>query len=91
MINENIVSEIQKKLILNKDPFPNTIIKDTLPLELMQKAEKDFISFDKFFINGVFRYGRPKFSFQQFEEMPPSIKKYYQFFLFKTFSKDAGR
>lgn len=87
MLNDNIVNDIQKRLTLNKDPFPNAIIKDALPLHLIKKAEKDFISFDKFFINGAFRYGRPKFSFQQFEEMPYSIKDIINFFYSKSFLK----
>jgi Rps23 Pro-64 3,4-dihydroxylase Tpa1-like proline 4-hydroxylase len=85
MLNDNLVNEIQKKIVINNNPFPNIIIKNTLPLEIIKKAEKEFISFNKFNTNETFRYGRPKFSLSKFDEMPFTIKEIISFFNSKIF------
>ena len=87
MFDNNFVNKIQKKIVINNNPFPNIIIKNTLPLELIKKAENEFISFETFNIQKNFRYGTPKFSFNTFNEMPTSIKDIISFFYSKNFLK----
>ena len=47
MFSKEILSEIEKKIIVSEDPFPNAIIKDFLPFEIVKVAEEEFTNFKK--------------------------------------------
>ena len=69
-----------KKILISSDPFPNTIIKNTLPMNIIEKAEQEFINFDKFNSEETYRYGRAKYYCANFEIMPETIKSIISFF-----------
>jgi Rps23 Pro-64 3,4-dihydroxylase Tpa1-like proline 4-hydroxylase len=88
MLDKNTVNEIQKKIFINKSPFPYTLIKDALPLDIITKAENDFISFRNFERGDEnFRYGNAKYSLEKFNKMPESIKNIISFFYSENFLK----
>ena len=85
MLNDKNLKEIEKKFIISSEPFPNTIIYNALPAEIVKKAENEFINFSKFNIDQTYRYGRPKFNCSNFEIMPKTIKEIISFFYSKNF------
>ena len=85
MLNDKNLKEIEKKFIISSEPFPNTIIYNALPAEIVKKAEDEFINFSKFNIDQTYRYGRPKFNCSNFEIMPKTIKEIISFFYSKNF------
>tara|TARA_B110000967_G_scaffold129301_1_gene132131 strand:- start:118 stop:909 length:792 start_codon:yes stop_codon:yes gene_type:complete len=88
MLNNNLINQIQKKIILNNKPFPNIVLENSLPLEIIKEAENDFKSFRKFNSGDKnFRYGTPKFNYSTFNEMPKSIKNIISFLYSKNFLK----
>ena len=44
MFDKRAIAEIESKIVVSGDPFPNAIINDFLPLEAIKKAEKEFIN-----------------------------------------------
>ena len=88
MLDNNLINQIEKKISLNNKPFPNIIIENSLPLEVVKKAENDFSSFRKFLPGDEnFRYGTPKFTLNVFNEMPKSIQDIISFFYSSNFLK----
>ena len=85
MLDFSLINNIQKKLIVSNNPFPNIIMKNTLPLEVIKKAEQEFISFDKFFEHPPNRYGWCKSSCNNFDKMPTTVKSIISFFYSKNF------
>ena len=45
MFDSKILSEIEKKIFVIEELFPNAIIEKFLPLEIVEEAEKEFKSF----------------------------------------------
>ena len=41
MLDEKIILDLEKRVIVSNDPFPHTVINNFLPLEIVKKAEKE--------------------------------------------------
>ena len=85
MLNESLVKEIEKKIVISSNPFPNTIIKNTLPEDIIRKAEDEFINFSEFNSEETYRYGRAKYYCANYEIMPNTIKDIISFFYSQNF------
>ena len=43
MFNKEVLENIEKKIVVTNDPFPNSIINNFLPIDTIQEVEKEFI------------------------------------------------
>ena len=85
MNNEINISELEKKIIVKNKPFPNVLIKNFLPLEIVKKAESEFIDFKKTVNAGCKPFQKTKRLFEDYDVMPPTIQKIIKFFNSKLF------
>ena len=85
MLDLNHIKQLQKKMTLSHKPFPNIIVKNSLPLEIIKKAEKEFMSFTNFFDHPPYRYAWCKSSCNNFKKMPETIQNIISFFYSKLF------
>ena len=85
MLNDSLINTIEEKISISSNPFPNTIIKNTLPQEIIKKAENEFVNFSKFNSEETYRYGRAKYYCANYEIMPETIKNIISFFYSKKF------
>lgn len=85
MLDNVLIKKIEKKFIISTNPFPNVVIKNTLPIDVIKKAELEFINFSQFNQDDTYRYGRPKFTCANFNIMPETIKNIISFFYSKEF------
>ena len=85
ILNEEQSKEIEKKIVISSNPFPNTIIKNTLPKNIIKKAEDEFINFSEFNSEETYRYGRAKYYCANYEIMPNTIKDIISFFYSQKF------
>ena len=56
-------------------------------INIVKKAEEEFINFNNLHNAGGYRYGNLKYHFEDFEKMPQSIKKIITFFHSEEFIK----
>ena len=89
--DKEIISNLEKKIIVSNDPFPHSIVKDFLPNDLVQKAETEFISFKKTFNAGNILFQKTKKSLENYSEMPRTIKKIIDFLYSEDFLKILER
>ena len=80
MFDNEILSEIEKKIVVTEDPFPNAIIEKFLPLEIVKKAEEEFTNFKKTAKAGSAQFQKTKRWGETYEDMPYTIKKIVDFF-----------
>lgn len=86
MFFEKNLKQLKEKLILNTDPFPHIINHNMLPIEIVQKAEKEFLQFDnRLHDTGAYRYGNLKRHFSNFKKMPSVVREIISFFYSKDF------
>jgi Rps23 Pro-64 3,4-dihydroxylase Tpa1-like proline 4-hydroxylase len=85
MLDKNFIPELENKIVVSNDPFPNVIIKNLMPIEIAKKAEEEFISFKKTVDAGCKPFQETKRLMENYNEMPPTIKKIVEFFNSKTF------
>ena len=86
-MDSSFLSNLDKKLILDDNPFPHIISNNFLPIDIVKKAEEEFINFNNLHNAGGYRYGNLKYHFEDFEKMPQSIKKIITFFHSEEFIK----
>ena len=85
MMDKNYISaELENKMSVNENPFPFAHIEGLLPTEIAKKAEIEFLEFNKLENAGNKRYQNTKVVFNEFENMPGTIKDIISFFVFKT-------
>ena len=87
MLDKTLISNFEKKFLVDKDPFPNIIINDFLPIEIVRKAENEFISYKKTINSGNIRFQKTKMHSDDYANMPHTIKKIIYFFYSKDFIK----
>jgi len=85
MFDNEILSEIEKKIVVTEDPFPNAIIEEFLPLEIVKEAEEEFKNFKKTADAGSAQFQKTKRWGETYEDMPYTIKKIIDFFYSKNF------
>ncbi len=85
MLDKKIISELEKKIIVENNPFPHCIIENFLPLEIITKAENEFVNFRKTYSAGNKLFQKTKKSSEKYEEMPETVKKIITFFYSKDF------
>ena len=85
MMEQININEIEKKLSVENDPFPNSISENFLPLEIAREAENEFINFNNLQSAGGYRYGNLKFHFDDFQKMPKTIRNLISFFYSQNF------
>tara|TARA_B110000438_G_C15655872_1_gene581622 strand:- start:59 stop:841 length:783 start_codon:yes stop_codon:yes gene_type:complete len=85
MNKEINISEIEEKIIVNNNPFPNVLINNLLPIDIVKKAESEFIAFKKTVNAGCKPFQKTKRLFEDYEMMPPTIQEIIKFFNSKSF------
>ena len=79
MFDKRAIAEIESKIVVSGDPFPNAIINDFLPLEAIKKAEKEFINLKETSSSGSETFQNTKKNLENFDSMPITIKKIIKF------------
>lgn len=85
MFDKNFVSQLENKIVVSNDPFPNAIVKDLIPLTFAKKAEEEFISFKKTVDAGCKPFQETKRLMENYDVMPATIKKIVEFFNSQNF------
>ena len=80
MLDNNLIHELDKKSLLEDNPFPHIIVNNILPMDIVKKAENEFFNFDKLVASGGYRYGNLHRNFGKFNEMPSATKEIITFF-----------
>ena len=85
--NDKILDNIQTRISIKNNPFPFFFINNFLPLNIVKKAEDEFVKFSDLKDAGNERYQKTKLVFNKYEEMPPTIKDIVKIFYSKNFLK----
>jgi len=90
MLDEKIIPDLEKKVIVSNDPFPHTVINNFLPLEIAKKAEKEFIDLKKStdslnIANDGPKEFMKKKSLSDYSRMPSAVKQIVDFLYSKDF------
>tara|TARA_B100001123_G_C15311928_1_gene1024706 strand:+ start:55 stop:834 length:780 start_codon:yes stop_codon:yes gene_type:complete len=85
MLDSKNISELEKKIIVENNPFPHSIIENFLPTDIITRAEDEFINFKKVYNSGNKLFQKTKKSSENYDEMPGTIKKIISFFNSKDF------
>ncbi len=83
----NLINNISKKIIVEKDPFDHTIVRNFLPDNIVKSAELEFETFDQLVNSQNQRYEKLKSGFNDYSKLPSTIKKIVEFFYSKEFIK----
>ena len=84
-LDDKFVENINNRISVKNDPFPYFFLNNFLPVELIKKAEKEFIEFNDLSDSGNARYQKTKLGFNKFNEMPINIKKIISFLYSQKF------
>ena len=79
MFNNEILSQIKKKIVVSDDPFPNATISNFLPLEIVTMAEKEFLGLNRTVDAGSAQFQKTKKVLYDYSKMPSTIKKTIDF------------
>ena len=79
MLDKKIIADLEKKIIVSNDPFPNTIISNFLPLEIVKRAEQEFIGLNKSVTAGSSQFQKTKKVLYDYSKMPFVLKKTIDF------------
>ena len=88
MFNKEILSEIEKKIAVSENPFPNAIIENFFPLEIAKEAEEEFKNYNTAIeagVRGAEHFQKTKRFSNRYEDMPYTIKKIIDFLYSKNF------
>ena len=85
MLNNEILTDIENKIVVSDDPFPNAIIRNILPKEIVKNAEDEFIKFAKTKDAGCKPFQKTKKLSENYETMPTTIKGIVNFFYSRDF------
>ena len=84
---KNYYSEIEKKIVVENDPFEFCSSSNFLPIDIANKAETEFVDFDKTIGSGNERYQKLKRGFSDYSKMPSTVKEIIDFFYSEKFIK----
>jgi len=87
MFNKEVLENIEKKIVVTNDPFPNSIINNFLPIDTIQEVEKEFIDFNKTVDAGSEQFQKTKRVLYDYEKMPNKTKKLINFLYSNDFLK----
>ena len=85
MLDKLLISNLENKLIVDNEPFPNIVINNFLPIEITKKAESELIEHRNTMDSGNARYQGLKMHSEDYDNMPQTIKKIIDFFYSKEF------
>lgn len=85
MLDRALITNIEEKIFVEDDPFPNCVIEDLLPKEIAIKAEEEFTDFNGTGDSGNARYQLTKRHTENYKKMPLTIKKIIDFLYSKDF------
>ena len=85
MIDKKYIVGIEQKIIVSDDPYPNAIINDFLPLEIVKKAEQEFIGLNKSVTAGSAQFQKTKKVLYDYSKMPFVLKKTIDFLYSQDF------
>ena len=74
-----ITPYLEEKINVQNDPYLHAAIKDFLPIEIVKKAEEEFIDQKKTVDAGCRKFQKTKRVFEDLSQMPPTIKKIINF------------
>ena len=87
MFNKEVLEDIERKIIVSNDPFPNSVIKNFLPIEVVERVEKEFIDFNKTVDAGSEQFQKTKKVLYDYEKMPNKTQKLINFLYSNDFLK----
>ena len=90
MLDNNLIAELRKKLVVMNDPFPHISASNILPVDIAKRAESEFFTFDKFINSGAYKYGNLHRNFPTLDEMPTTVKEIITFFYSNNFLNFLG-
>ena len=85
MLDKKLITNLENKIIVTHDPFPNAIIYDFLPIEIAKKAEEEFVKINKSVTAGSPQFQKTKMLLSDYSKMPPILKKTIELFYSKEF------
>ena len=75
MLITDILPEIEKKILISDEPFPNATTTNFLPLEIVKEAEKEFFGVKQSIGAGSEQFQKTKKVLYDYSKMPPTLKK----------------
>ena len=91
MLDKYFLFEIENKIIVSNDPYPNAIASNFLPVNMIKKMEEEFINFKKTSTAGLEKFQKLKWVLNDYSKMPPTIKNAIDFFYSEGFLKILER
>ena len=91
MLDKSFLSDIESKIIVNNDPYPNAVINNTLPADIIKKMEEEFINFNKTSTAGLEEFQKLKWVLNDYSKMPLTIKNAIDFFYSEGFLRILER
>jgi Rps23 Pro-64 3,4-dihydroxylase Tpa1-like proline 4-hydroxylase len=85
MLDNSLIQELEKKLIVENSPYPHIATTNILPIDIVKKAENEFLDFKKLNNSGGYRYGNLHRYFAKFDDMPSATKEIISFFYSNNF------
>ena len=85
MLDKKKIFNLDKKIVVSNVPFPNAIIKDFLPIEIVKKAENEFLNLNKTFDVGLMQFQKTKKALGDYFSMPHTVKEIINFFYSQDF------
>jgi len=85
MMDTSNIANLEKKIVVEDQPFPNASITNFLPLEVAKRAEEEFINFTKTSDAGSAQFQKTKKVLYDYSMMPKTIKEVINFLYSKQF------
>ena len=79
MLDEKIIPDLEKKIIVSNDPFPHAVINNFLPLEIVKRAEQECIDLNQSVTAGSPQFQKTKKVLYDYSKMPFVLKKTIDF------------
>ena len=79
MLDEKIIPDLEKKIIVSNYPFPHAIINNFLPLEIVKRAEQECIGLNQSVTAGSPQFQKTKKVLYDYSKMPFVLKKTIDF------------
>ena len=70
MLDEKIIPDLEKKVIVSNDPFPHAVINNFLRLEIVKRAEQEFIDLNQSVTAGSPQFQKTKKVLYDYLKMP---------------------
>jgi len=91
MLKNSLLTEIEDKIVVSKEPYPHTTIKNFLPVETVKKAENEFNEIAKKDDAGCVEFQKTKRVLYNYSKMPPTAKEIIDFLYSENFIKILER